>query len=79
MKFKIGDIVIGNEKADECYSITKKGWVGTVVNIFDESLIEVRDETIGATFAVISECFDFLNPPNKISEEEEAEFAAMIF
>lgn len=32
MKFKIGDKVIGNEKANR-YGITKKGWVGTVIRI----------------------------------------------
>lgn len=32
-KFRIGDIVIGNESADHNYSITVKGWLGRVVNI----------------------------------------------
>lgn len=32
-KFRIGDIVIGNESADHNYSITVKDWLGRVVNI----------------------------------------------
>lgn len=31
IKFKVGDMVIGNDKADERYSTTKKGWIGRVV------------------------------------------------
>ena len=78
MKFKNGDIVIGNEKAGECYYITNKGWVGTVVNVLNDHIV-VKDETTGATFMVMPECFGFLNPQKEISEEEEAEFATMIF
>lgn len=32
-KFRIGDIVIGNESADDHYSITVKGWLGKVVHV----------------------------------------------
>lgn len=32
-KFRIGDIVIGNESADYHYSITVKGWLGKVVHV----------------------------------------------
>ncbi len=32
-KFRIGDIVIGNESADYHYSITVKGWLGKVVYV----------------------------------------------
>lgn len=78
MKFKIGDIVIGNGKASKCYSITKGGCIGTVVDIFDE-LIVIRNENDGLTYTVNSDCFDLLNLPKEISKEEEAEFAAMIF
>ncbi len=73
MKFKNGDIVIGNEKADKLYFITKKGYIGKIVNIV------VRNENDGLIFTVIPDCFDLLDPPKEISEKEEAEFAAMIF
>lgn len=32
MKFKVGDVVIGNHDANR-YRITKEGWVGTVVSV----------------------------------------------
>lgn len=32
-KFRIGDIVVGNESADDHYSITVKGWLGRVVHV----------------------------------------------
>lgn len=32
-KFRIGDIVVGNESADDHYSITVKDWRGRVINI----------------------------------------------
>lgn len=32
-KFRIGDIVVGNESADDHYSITVKGWLGKVVYV----------------------------------------------
>lgn len=45
-KFRIGDIVIGNESADDHYQITVKGWLGRVVyvnaadNEFDAESLE---------------------------------------
>jgi hypothetical protein len=32
-KFKVGDRVIGNEKADGRYAITRKGWCGVVTEV----------------------------------------------
>ena len=37
MKFKIGDIVIGNAKASERYSVTKEGFIGEVIGIEPEN------------------------------------------
>lgn len=34
-KFKVGDIVIGNELATERYAITQEGWVGRVTEVSD--------------------------------------------
>ena len=36
-KFKVGDIIIGNKKANK-YGITKEKWVGKVVRVFDEPI-----------------------------------------
>lgn len=32
-KFKLGDVVIGNKKANERYEITRKGWKGIVTDV----------------------------------------------
>lgn len=34
-KFKVGDVVIGNEKADYRYCITTTGWCGVVTSVLD--------------------------------------------
>lgn len=34
-KFKVGDVIIGNKKADK-YNVTKRGWVGMVTHVFDK-------------------------------------------
>lgn len=34
-KFKVGDIIVGNEKANR-YGVTRNGWVGKVVQVFKE-------------------------------------------
>lgn len=34
-KFKVGDIIVGNEKANR-YGYTRKGWIGTVAEVFKE-------------------------------------------
>ena len=36
-KFKVGDVIIGNKKANK-YGITKEKWVGKVVRVFDEPI-----------------------------------------
>ena len=36
-KIKKGDIIVGNSKANK-YGITKEGWVGVVVQVFDDPL-----------------------------------------
>lgn len=33
-KFKIGDRVIGNDKATEKYAVTKKDWAGIVIDVY---------------------------------------------
>jgi len=58
--FKIGDRVIGNERASKCYSITHEGWTGTVVKVSEKgNYITVRDDYYSYdTFSVKSNCFD---------------------
>lgn len=36
-KFKVGDLVIGNEKANDRYAITWEGWIGRVTEVSDKN------------------------------------------
>ena len=56
MKFQEGDYVIGNEKANEDYGITRQGFKGIVANVYtDANEEEVMD----------IEAFEDLNVPEK--------------
>ena len=62
-KFKVGDIVIGNEYASGTYGITKSGWKGQVVSVnadgtFDAERIGFTDTCI--FYRLLPECFDLL-------------------
>lgn len=54
-KFKVGDIVVGNEKAN-VYGITKQGIIAVVQNVFNNVYIGIRYK--GDCFTVLAECFD---------------------
>lgn len=60
-KFKVGDLVIGNEKADDMYTITRTGWRGEVVSVNgDTILVRQRDgaDWCSANLTVKAEAFD---------------------
>lgn len=57
-KFKVGDKVIGNELADKTYTITKKGWIGKVIEIVNEECIKVAGKACPTGIVLRSECFD---------------------
>lgn len=56
-KFKVGDVVIGNENA-KGYTITDTGWIGTVIAVYGDEEIVVKREGAIADFKVKSSCFD---------------------
>lgn len=58
VKFKVGDYVIGNELANEEYSVTVKGWIGKVATVYDDTLIGVRGISEKEEYCVCSNCFD---------------------
>ena len=67
MKFKIGDIVKGNEKSDGKYSITNSSCVGEVIEANEFGIIllkiishEKYEDHIGETFAVDDDYFDLV-------------------
>ena len=57
-KFKVGDRVIGNKRANECYCFTKEGWCGTVTKVSASGRLEIE----GQVFANHSTKFDDLDP-----------------
>lgn len=61
-KFKVGDRVVGNSKANAYYGLTKKGWKGYVVKVYDHSKISVCSIAMGddICFDVKSDCFDLV-------------------
>lgn len=67
-KFKIGDKVIGNDKASKLYNITGKGYISEVVSINeDNSILKLT-----SGFYVSTECFD-LYTEEKTEEKTEEE------
>lgn len=69
-KFKVGDLVIGNDKANS-YTFTKKGWIGRVESIEKFALIwGLNGEYISISnvtnpsekYVVEADCFDLYDP-----------------
>lgn len=67
MKFKIGDIVKGNEMSDDRYSITNSYCVGEVIETNEFGMIllkiishEKYEDHIGEAFAVDDDYFDLV-------------------
>lgn len=56
-KFKVGDMVVGNENAEK-YSITDTGWIGIVVAVHKNGEIRVKRKGGVMTYDVESSCFD---------------------
>lgn len=64
-KFKVGDKVVGNAKASKEYSITRKGWVGTVTAVGVRGNISVKGKGILGSTGVLASCFDKVTPAPK--------------
>ena len=67
MKFKIGDIVKGNEKSDGKYSITNSYCVGEVIETNEFGIIMLRiisheqyEDHVGEEFVVDDDYFDLV-------------------
>ena len=79
-KFKIGDFIIGNERADSKYNLTRKDVICIVETISgDDEDMEVRiveapfyisDENMNKTWRVGVECFDKYTSPIHIDNEQ---------
>lgn len=59
-KFKVGNIVIGNKKANR-YGITREGWIGTITRVNDNVIWVAGPELCGHDGRPVnSECFDLV-------------------
>lgn len=71
-KFKVGDMVIGNKKADD-YVFTTKGWIGKVIEVLPNEKIHVENKS-RKRYTVLSERFDLFEgkePPSDLPVAEE--------
>lgn len=75
-KFKVGDRVVGNEKANR-YGITVEGWEGTVTRVGNGYIsVNGPGSCGGVGFSVDPDCFDLLQPaPNSHLDEHISIFA----
>lgn len=77
-KFKVGDIVIGNDLADSHYAITKKGFKGVVTELISNEKIKIQSIDDNVNYIVMVDFFDLLsNDSNNKSEnmyQVDAEF-----
>lgn len=75
-KFKVGDIVVGNDKADYVYDITRKGVKLKVVRLNERSFVgQIVNEDGSlehAEYLVWYECFD------KVEEEQKTVCAVLM-
>jgi hypothetical protein len=75
-KFNVGDIVIGNELANN-YVVTIQGWKGEVLKVVDveegEPDIWVKNLKGPEVRWVRSECFDLYDPPKETKETIEVD------
>ena len=77
-KFRVGDWVIGNDKADSHYAITTKGWVGRVASIPYEGTIRVCTEDDDYGFTVDSDCFDYYIKSEKSEKSEPKKYTGKV-
>jgi len=79
-KFKVGDLIIGNERADSEYKLTRKGVICRVESTFSsdkdmevrivKSPFAISDANMNKTWYVGSECFDAYTGPIHINDEQ---------
>lgn len=73
-KFSVGDVVIGNSRASNHYSITRTGWVGTVRDVSGNN-IQVFSQDGVCNYWVAAEYFDLVEQQNPV---EESDFLQML-
>ena len=73
-KFSVGDVVVGNSRASNHYSITQTGWVGTVRDVSGNN-IHVFSQNDAGNYWVEAEYFDLVEQQNPV---EESDFLQML-
>lgn len=71
MKFKVGDIVVGNQFANDKYNVTREGWQGKVIEIKTNSFRAVdigKDDT--DSFGLEYKYFDLLKSTEEVNNYE---------
>ena len=72
-KFKVGDIVIGNDRASDAYSITIKGFKGRVISVGESNgivITRLEDSDFSSNeFIVSSDCFEILKKQVSVSKK----------
>lgn len=61
-KFKVGDVVIANDKAEDAYAITVPGWIGYVVSVGSNGRIIVEEKKGSERYDVTERFFDLYRP-----------------
>lgn len=78
-KFRVGDIVIGNYRADE-YAITTRGYIGEVVSIDEDGsrmrITGVDDSNYKCAWKVKTNCFDLYTPEKIVIQRRYNEVIA---
>jgi len=68
-KFKVGDKVIGNQRANNTYSITREGYIAKVINTREYCGVpQIHIQNSSADFWVDEDCFDLYSESKKITE-----------
>lgn len=70
-RFKVGDVVIGNEKAKQYYTITKTGFLGIITAIEDDGLMVIKClKYPDLSYTVKQECFDLFGEQQTVDIPE---------
>ena len=78
--FHVGDVVVGNEKANGRYSITKQGWMGRVIEILSDKTFKLCSLSFEEdSFDVSMECFNLVMPyDDKEEKKRKAKLLSML-
>jgi len=68
-KFQVGDMVVGNDLAEQLYRTTKKGFRGRVTEVYDANMIQIKELVgSGTPYHVKASAFDVVERPGATKE-----------